>query len=156
MDRIKILKSPKIYIATAVAIVIALLLFPMEGRFEYNYQKGKPWLYETLISPIDFPILKTETELLQERESKASQVIRYYNFDKNVASEQISGLMAELKDQNIDSDFASDVVDAFTEIYDRGIISSYEEEGASGKGVILVQKDKRAVQVPEREVYDVD
>ena len=42
MDRIKILKSPKIYIATAVAIVIALLLFPMEGRFEYNYQKGKP------------------------------------------------------------------------------------------------------------------
>lgn len=156
MDRIKILKSPKIYIATAVAIVIALLLFPMEGRFEYNYQKGKPWLYETLISPIDFPILKTETELLQERESKASQVIRYYNFDKNVASAQISGLMAELKGQNIDSDFASDVVDAFTEIYDRGIISSYEEEGASGKGVILVQKDKRAVQVPEREVYDVE
>ena len=43
-------------------------LFPKAGSFQYEFQKGSPWRYETLKAPFDFPIYKTETELAAERE----------------------------------------------------------------------------------------
>ena len=48
--------------------VITVYLFPKVGSFQYEYQKGMPWRYETLTAPFDFPIHKTEDELQEERE----------------------------------------------------------------------------------------
>ena len=42
-------------------------LFPRSGGFKYSYQTGKPWPYETLLAPFDFPIAKSEEELTNER-----------------------------------------------------------------------------------------
>jgi cyclic-di-AMP phosphodiesterase PgpH len=50
----------------AAAIIVGV--FPKEGKFRYEFQRGKPWMHEDLIAPFDFPILKTEAELAQERE----------------------------------------------------------------------------------------
>ena len=49
--------------------LILLMSFPREGKFRYEFQKGKPWLNEDLIAPFDFAILKTDTELKIERET---------------------------------------------------------------------------------------
>ena len=51
------------------ATLILLLSFPREGKFKYEFQKGKPWLNEDLIAPFDFAILKTESELKVEQEN---------------------------------------------------------------------------------------
>ena len=47
---------------------IIVYLFPKVGSFQYEFQKGMPWRYETLTAPFDFPIHKTEDELQEERE----------------------------------------------------------------------------------------
>jgi len=48
-------------------------LFPRSGGFKYNYQTGKPWPYETLLAPFDFPIAKSEEELNDERQAVAQE-----------------------------------------------------------------------------------
>lgn len=52
-----------------ITALILLISFPREGKFRYEFQKGKPWLNEDLIAPFDFAILKTDAELKQERAS---------------------------------------------------------------------------------------
>ena len=63
-----ILKKRSVYVSLALAFLIMVFFFPNEGKFKYEYHKGRPWVYETLIAPIDFPILKTEAELYAERD----------------------------------------------------------------------------------------
>ena len=80
-----ILKKRSVYVSLALAFLVMVFFFPAEGKFKYEYHKGRPWVYETLIAPIDFPILKTEAELYAERDEAASKVIPYYICDENVA-----------------------------------------------------------------------
>lgn len=65
-----------------LAAVIIVGIFPKEGKFRYEFQRGKPWMHEDLIAPFDFPILKTETELAQEREAVQRQLKPYFIFDQ--------------------------------------------------------------------------
>ena len=76
MEQHNFLRDPKIYLSLLIVLVVTVLLFPEEGKFKYNYQKGRPWVYETLLSPIDFPILKTDQELLGTAEGKGGEGIR--------------------------------------------------------------------------------
>lgn len=59
-------------IATLLAFIFSVLfvvyLSPREAKFKYEFQKGKPWLYENLVAPFDFSIIKTEDALAQESE----------------------------------------------------------------------------------------
>lgn len=48
-----------------IAIVCAVIVWvmPKVGTFQYEYEAGMPWRYETLNAPFDFPIYKTESEI---------------------------------------------------------------------------------------------
>ena len=83
------MKNIKIYIAFGCLAVAMIFLYPREGKFQYKYQKGHPWMYETLIAPIDFPLLKSRDEMLEEKELKAQELIDYYNFDEELSKVQI-------------------------------------------------------------------
>lgn len=151
----KILKNRKIYISFVVVLLITVLLTPISGRFDYSYQLGKPWMYETLLAPIDFPILKTDEEMIQERRDKAMNVVKYYNYDQKVEVVQSENLSAVLSNSNIKSDYIVSLYENFQNLYSRGIISEYSG-GETTKGMIIVEKNKRAVEIPEKEVFDVE
>lgn len=151
----KILKNRKIYISFVVVLLITVLLTPISGRFDYSYQLGKPWMYETLLAPIDFPILKTDEEMIQERRDKAMNVVKYYNYDQKVEVVQSENLSAVLSNSNIKSDYIVSLYENFQNLYSRGIISEYSG-GETSKGMIIVEKNKRAVEIPEKEVFDVE
>jgi hypothetical protein len=52
------------------SVLLIVFLFPKEGQFKYEFNqlKGKPWHYDNLIAPFDFPIYKTADEYNKERE----------------------------------------------------------------------------------------
>ncbi len=50
-----------------VSISFIVYLFPKEGKFKYEFQKGKPWLHEDLIAPFDFAINKLPEEISTEQ-----------------------------------------------------------------------------------------
>lgn len=52
----------------ALTTALIVYMFPRSGSFKYEFQKGKPWMHETLMAPYDFPILKSEVELKKEEQ----------------------------------------------------------------------------------------
>ncbi len=67
------------------AIVITVYLFPREGKFRYEFQRGKPWLHEDLYAPYSFPVYKTADELQAEKDSILRDFKPYFSLDTNVA-----------------------------------------------------------------------
>ncbi len=67
--------------AFVICTIVMVLSFPGGGRFNYEYEIGRPWRYEDVVAPYDFPILKPETQLMAERDSATKVVLPYYVID---------------------------------------------------------------------------
>lgn len=65
----------------AVSVAVVVYIFPREGKFKYEYQKGKPWMSNMLIAPWDFPIYKTQTEIDYERDSLLASFKPFFDYD---------------------------------------------------------------------------
>lgn len=153
-------KNKIIYVGLFIAFVVMMFFFPNEGRFKYDYQKGRPWVYETLVAPIDFPILKSQTELLAEKEMAASKVIPYYVHDNNVLPVQLQKLKNNQMLAVVDAQIGEVLVNSFNYVYDKGVMpdktataDQAEEYVADNASYIMVQKNRRAVEVPESELF---
>ncbi len=72
------------------SILIVVYFFPREGKFRYEFQKGKPWMHDVLIAPYDFPIYKSEAELTAERDSILKQFKPYFVLDTTVMQQQLA------------------------------------------------------------------
>jgi len=68
---------------------------PRQGKFKYEFQKGKPWMHLDLIAPFDFPIYKTEAELFEERNSILKDFKPFFNLDATVASTSLTQFNAD-------------------------------------------------------------
>ena len=73
----------KILLCLLVVGVVVYLL-PRAGSFQYELQAGKPWQYETLLAPYDFPIQKTQVELEEERTRLKANIPRYFSVSQEV------------------------------------------------------------------------
>jgi len=67
-----------------VAISLITYWLPKGGQFNYEYQEGKPWLFEDLVSPFDFAISKSEDELKSEENEVKANAKLYFVFDEEV------------------------------------------------------------------------
>ena len=150
MENINFPKRFRVYLPLIALLVLMVLLMPRTPKFHSDYRKGAPWMYETLISQFDFPILKTEAQFQEEREKVGSSVIPYFRIDQSVRP-QVESRLASI-DFGRHQDIRHRISAALTEIYSRGIIASSGSD-ASPSGLIYVQKDKRAVKVPVVEIY---
>lgn len=65
-----------------IALVFLLSLFPREGRFKYEFQKGKPWQHDDLIASSDVAIRKSKEELNNERFRAANEAYTYFRVDE--------------------------------------------------------------------------
>ncbi|NOX46045.1 MAG: HDIG domain-containing protein [Chlorobi bacterium] len=64
-----------------VTVVLLVLIFPKEGRFKYEFRKGKPWMHQDLIAPFDFAVLKSAEEIAEEEEAVLKQLKPYFRND---------------------------------------------------------------------------
>jgi hypothetical protein len=67
-----------------LTLIIVLYLFPRQAKFKYEFTKGKPWLHESIIAPFDFSVLKSESELSEERDIVKSLHLPIYNYSENI------------------------------------------------------------------------
>ena len=149
-------KLPKRYIPLVIVFAVLVLLMPRTAKFSYDYKKGTPWPYETLISQFDFPILKTEEQMQEERESTGTVVVPYYRFSDEVTSAVIKNVQSlDLGRMNY---LRPAIVTRLNDIYAKGVISDgriklEHAEGQLSENLIYVQHNKRATQIPRTEVY---
>lgn len=157
MDKINFPKGFKVYLPLLILFLLLVFIMPRDPKFHYDYKKGSPWMYETLVTQFDFPVLKTPQQLQEEREKAGSSVIPYYKLDQGVWDSSES----TLSEMNLDAfpNLKSILSEVLTSVYSKGIISPYSGGDAarqSSAGLIYVQKNRRASKVPVSEVYTVD
>ena len=114
-------KIQRIYLPLAIVFAVLVLLMPRTAKFNYDYKKGTPWPYETLVSEFDFPILKTADQMEAERESAGSIVIPYYRYSEEVTSSVVKNVQS--LDLGKHNSLRPAIVNRLSEIYARGVIS---------------------------------
>ena len=80
-----------------VICAVTVYLFPKVGTFQYEYQKGMPWQYETLYAPFDFPIYKTEEELQEDREQVIAEQEPIYKRNNETAVAEVEKFNTALR-----------------------------------------------------------
>lgn len=64
------LQNYQTFLANAILFIISVVfvvyLSPREAKFKYEFQKGKPWLYDNMVAPFDFAVIKTNEALEEE------------------------------------------------------------------------------------------
>lgn len=150
-----------------IAVVFIVFIFPREGKFKYEFQKGKPWQHEELIAPFNFPIYKTAGEI-QDEEAMIKQLHKNYFFkNRNVLSEELTHFQsnfqlawlkleegsAELKTQQFYDDFGQELL---SEIYDKGIIELHTTiEGQDEEYEVMVMENNIAEPTAINQLYTV-
>lgn len=159
MEKINFPKKFKAYLPLIALFVLLVFIMPKSPKFNYDYRKGSPWMYETLIAQFDFPILKTDAQLQAEREKAGLNAIPYFRVDGKASSGSMSAV-SEL-DLGKWSDARMAISDAVTMLYSKGIMApaaslNMEELLQNSEGLIYVQKNRRAEKVPVSEVFTLE
>lgn len=89
-----------LFILTTVLIVY---LMPKGGKFKYEITKGKPWQYENLYAPFDFAILKTDDEIVKEKDQIISGHIPYFNYNEGIGTAVAEEATSQIKEIFSDS-----------------------------------------------------
>lgn len=118
----------------ALTAFIIVLLLPAEGKFKYEYQKGKPWKHGNLVAPYNFPIHKTAEELDAEVQAVKENTKLYFRSDSLVAVTKIAEFRKaaeekgkEKKDGKIPEKDIQRCAEILEAIYTKGIIRLGEE-----------------------------
>lgn len=123
------MKLKKLNIKSSIHFLLAAMLisyfFPREGKFRYQFFEGKPWRYELLTAPNDFPIYKTDEEVKAEKDSVQSNFAPYYRLDPDVVSAQIERLRNDRGNQQekVASAYPQYIENSLKMLYKNGIIS---------------------------------
>ena len=161
-----------LFIATIAAIVY---LFPKEGKFKYEFVKGKPWLHKELIAPFDFAIQKSPEELLQEEKEIRANTLPYFKVDTSALLSQIDYFSKEfaitwnkkyedplnkngLKNKQalieIKQNTYKTGIDILRNVYKKGIIQISDViEGKSPDDLIMVINNNVAEEKPLKDFF---
>ncbi len=147
--------SISVLLPLVILFVILTIIFPRTAKFSYDYRKGLPWIHETLIAQFDFPILKTDEQLREERGKSRSVVIPYYRFRQDVVTR--GRRAAEEVNLGRYSYLRPAIISSLEDIYSSGVVS---DEGVKlGKGedpsvsVMYIHREKRVTKRPVAEVF---
>lgn len=148
----EIIKKRRDILNIILVTVLIALIIPGKGKFRYQYQKGRPWLYESLIAPIDFPVLKNVKELRTEREAIASSVVPYFKFKSGVEEEQIKNIRSSIPVSGEDTLITDFIFQSVKYVYSKGVMEEMPDT-TYNKGVIAIVKEEKTTLHPARNLY---
>lgn len=153
MEKTKFPRGYKVYLPLVFLLVLLTFVMPRSPKFNYDYEKGSPWMYEDLVSLFDFPLLKSEEQYKAELQEAWSSVIPVYRHDATIAA----GMIDKLEDTDFGNyGSVKPAIGSMLEtIYSKGVLPENMTQDTSD-GLIYVQKDMRAGKVPAAEIYTVD
>lgn len=158
MENIKIPRGFKAYLPLLGLFLLLVFIMPRSPKFNYDYRKGSPWMYETLLAQFDFPVLKTEAQLLEERDKAGSEMVPYYRLDPKAETRSRSSLAS--LDLGEHSQVRPVLGEALSFVYSKGVFApsagQNPEELKNAGTLIYVQKDRRAMKVYASEVFTFD
>lgn len=133
-----ILYKSIVYLASVVLIVSFM---PSDGKFNYQFDKGKPWRYGQLVATFDFPIYKDEASVKHEEDSVLKLFQPYYDLDQSVSEQQLMKL--QVNNGHMfhvpNGYYLTHIEKTLADIYRRGVISNVDADSIAGWGATHVQ-----------------
>ena len=129
------------------ALGIIVFLMPKEGKFKYEFQKGKPWLHENLYAPYDFAIIKSDAELIKEEQAIRNNSSLYFVLDKTVEEKALynlnTSLLAQLDTLKVREhkkyiEIVSLATKLLNNVYSQGIIQPIENRELKNDDLITL------------------
>jgi len=155
MNPVRFPKQIRVYVALLALAVILTFLLPRSGKFNYDYRRGAQWMYDDVVAAFDFPLLKTEDQIIAEKDALGAENVPYYKKSNTVVAEALRAVASAQTDSSLDqSSIRTAALAKIDAIYSKGVVASKDQLVADG--FIFVQKDKRAIKLPVSEIYTVD
>ncbi|WP_207532361.1 HD family phosphohydrolase [Desertivirga arenae] len=80
-----------------LSVAIVTLFLPKQPRFKYEYEKGKLWMNQDLISPYGFAIEKTPDELEKDRQDVLKSVQPIYKLETEVMETEVQTFLTDFE-----------------------------------------------------------
>ena len=117
-----------IYRSLVALASIAILVFfmPRGNQLKIDFKKGQPWNYGTVIAKENFPILKSDSILLQERDSLQRMYKPIFEMDAEMGTNQVAAFRKAFDKELINSVpayYRNHIADELKKIYQNGIVS---------------------------------
>ena len=113
-----------IFIATVAVIVYFM---PRDGKFNYQFDIGKPWKYGQLMATFDFPIYKDAKVVEREQDSLLKKFQPFFNIDRKVEADAQGRLQAAYQGELrriLPANYFRYVQRQLADIYEAGILST--------------------------------
>jgi len=141
------------YRVIVLIVTISLITYwlPKGGQFNYEYQQGKPWLFEDLFAPFDFAISKSTEELNEEKAEVISKSKLYFDYDIEIKKSVINNFNVKIKRIGAERNFENDYLDKLSLfginqlnlVYKSGILAKHSEliEPDAKTSVVLLESN---------------
>ncbi|MBR5780931.1 MAG: HDIG domain-containing protein [Bacteroidales bacterium] len=131
-----------------VTIFVVVWQMPRTVKFKYEYQKMRPWQYESLYAPFNFPIYKTAEQLKKEEDELLKDFYPIFVYDVYATNSNKDKMLAEFDSKwNGDEGFRSENRMLLEKLYDtvenRGIIGNISSlDNLKPESMIEVVRDR--------------
>lgn len=126
--------SPAIkYGMILLSVILITLFLPKQAQFRYEYDRGKVWMHEDLISPYNFAIKKTQAEIQRDRENIIHNIYPIYDFAPQIQQQNLQAftqdLPAKWKASGLDTLnqsfelYEKTGLDLLNRVYERGVMA---------------------------------
>lgn len=113
------------------AIIILVFCMPRGNQIKLDIKLGKPWNYGTVIAKQNFPILKPDSVLQQERDSLLRQYRPIYEMDTQTGTTQVEAFLKVFDSElqaSVPYPYKRHIADKLRELYQAGIVTATEHE----------------------------
>ncbi|WP_196890353.1 HD family phosphohydrolase [Aureivirga marina] len=116
-----------------VSVSLIVYLFPKGGQFKYEFQKGKPWQYDSFYAPFNFAIQKNDEEIKKEKTEVENNAKQYFIYDTTIVNTAKQDFLSKFNvtiedDGNISTKQKNEIKEVseaiLNEIYQFGFIDS--------------------------------
>ncbi len=114
---------------TALTVAIIVWFLPRDSNIKrYNYDVGKPWMYQSFIAQFDFPIYKSEDAIKQEQDSILKELMPYYNYDPTREKKELERFNKDFSSEltGLSHHYRAIIIDRIHRLYSAGIMNTPE------------------------------
>ena len=140
------------YILMFVCVCIIVISLPKGRKFKYEFDKGKPWMHEQLVSPFDFAIEKAKDDIEKEKREIKNQLPAFYEYNTEVEKNSLTifrnetyglwlGKYGSIDNSNYQKNlsFGENVL---LSIYNKGVISLLNKQSENNDLIYVLRNNE--------------
>ncbi len=134
------------YVMMVSTIIVITLALPKHPKFKYEFEKGRVWLHDDLVSPYNYPLKKTPKEVNADKESIKKTILPIYKFNSKIKETQLNQYQTDFEAKwrraNLQNPLLKDKtfragLNFLVEVYNKGIIGLHKKYQRDGENYLI-------------------